>query len=156
MEIANMIVSEVMSSSVYLADPDDSLQAAAQSMADLDTGVLPVGEGDRVIGILTDRDVVVRAVAKALDVENTPIREIMSGGVCYCFEDESVEDVAQQMAELQIRRLPVVNREKRLVGIVSLGDLSRSADVKVTGEALQGVAEKGLADSGASSDQKVT
>src|SRR6185437_2314626 len=116
---STMIVSEVMSSSVYIASPDDTLQVAAQSMADLDTGVLPVGEGDQLIGIVTDRDIVVRAVARALDVENTPIRDIMSRGVCHCFDDEPVEDVAQQMAEMQVRRLPVLNREKRLVGIVS-------------------------------------
>jgi CBS domain-containing protein len=139
-----MIVSEVMSSSVYIASPDDTLQSAAQSMADLDTGVLPVGEGERLIGIVTDRDIVVRAVAHALDSETTPLRDVMSGGVCYCFEDEPIEDVAQQMAEMQVRRLPVLNREKRVVGIVSLGDLSQQTDTKMTGEALQGVSEAGI------------
>jgi CBS domain-containing protein len=139
-----MNVSEVMSSDVYVSSPDDTLQTAAQAMADLDTGVLPVGDGERLIGIVTDRDIVIRGVAKALDASTTLIRDVMSAGVCYCFDDEDVEDAAQQMAELQVRRLPVLNRAKRLVGIISLGDLSQEADTRVTGDALQGVSEDGL------------
>jgi CBS domain-containing protein len=139
-----MNVSEVMSSDVYVSSPDDTLHAAAQAMADLDTGVLPVGEGDRLIGMITDRDIVVRGVARALDPQTTTIRDVMSSGVCYCFDDEDVEDAAQQMAELQVRRLPVLDRSKRLVGIISLGDLSQEADKRVTGDALQGVSEDGL------------
>jgi CBS domain-containing protein len=139
-----MNVSEVMSSDVYVSSPDDTLQTAAQAMVDLDTGVLPVGDGDRLVGIITDRDIVVRGVARALDPATTTIRDLMSSGVCYCFDDEDVEDAAQQMAELQVRRLPVLNRSKRLVGIISLGDLSQEADTRVTGDALQGVSEDGL------------
>jgi CBS domain-containing protein len=139
-----MNVSEVMSSDVYVSSPDDTLQTAAQTMADLDTGVLPVGDGDRLVGMITDRDIVIRGVAKALDAESATIRDVMTSGVCYCFDDEDVEDAAQQMAELQVRRLPVLNRAKRLVGIVSLGDLSQEADTRVTGDALKGVSEDGL------------
>lgn len=136
-----MNVSEVMSSEVFVMSPDQSLRDAARSMADLDTGVLPIGEADRLVGIVTDRDIVIRGVAEELDPNNTPVRDVMSQGVCYCYEDEDVADVADQMAELQVRRLPVVNREKRLVGIVSLGDLAQRADTSLSGEALQGVSE---------------
>jgi CBS domain-containing protein len=139
-----MNVSEVMSNDVRVSSPDDTLRTAAQMMADLDTGVLPVGEGERLIGIVTDRDIVIRGVARALDAEATTIRDVMSSGVCYCFDDEDVEEVAQQMAELQVRRLPVLNRSKQLVGIVSLGDLSQEVDARVSGDALQGVSEDGL------------
>jgi CBS domain-containing protein len=139
-----MNISEVMSNDVRVSSPDDTLRTAAQMMADLDTGVLPVGEGERLIGIVTDRDIVIRGVANAMDPETTSIRDVMSSGVCCCFDDEDVDDVAQQMAELQVRRLPVLNRSKRLVGIVSLGDLSQQADPRVSGDALQGVSEGGL------------
>jgi CBS domain-containing protein len=136
-----MNVSEVMSSDVFVMSPDQTLREAAQSMADLDTGVLPIGEGDHLIGILTDRDIVIRGVAEARDPGNTAVRDIMSHGVCFCYEDEDVKEVADQMAELQVRRLPVVNRDKRLVGIVSLGDLAQQGDTALSGEALQGVSE---------------
>jgi CBS domain-containing protein len=139
-----MNVSEVMSGDVYVSSPEDTLQAAAQAMADLDTGVLPVGDGDHLIGMITDRDIVIRGVARGLDPENATIRDVMSAGVCYCFDDEDVEEAARQMAELQVRRLPVLNRSKRLVGIVSLGDLSQEVDTRVTGDALKGVSEEGL------------
>jgi CBS domain-containing protein len=136
-----MNVSEVMSVDVFVASPDLTLRDAARSMADLDTGVLPVGEEDKLMGVVTDRDIVIRGVAEERDPNSTTLRDVMSVGVCYCFDDEDVRDVADQMAELQVRRLPVLNRDKRLVGIVSLGDLSQRADTSLTGEALQGVSE---------------
>lgn len=136
-----MNVSEVMSGDVFIVSPDQTLQDAARSMADLDTGVLPIADGDRLIGVVTDRDLVIRGMAQARDPNTATIRDVMSHGVCYCFDDEDVKDVADQMAELQVRRLPVLNREKRLVGIVSLGDLSQRADTALSGEALQGVSE---------------
>ena len=136
-----MIVSEVMSTEVFVATPDQTLRDAARSMADLDTGVLPVGEDDKLIGIVTDRDIVIRGVAEERDPNTTTVRDVMSLGVCSCYDDEDVQDVAEQMAELQLRRLPVVNREKRLGGIVSLGDLSQRANTSLSGEALQGVSE---------------
>jgi CBS domain-containing protein len=136
-----MYVRDVMSADVFVANPDQSLRDAARSMADLDTGVLPVGEGDRLIGVVTDRDIVIRGVAEERDLNSTTLRDVMSPDPSYCYEDEDVEDVADQMAELQVRRLPVMDREKRLVGIVSLGDLAQQADTSVSGEALQGVSE---------------
>lgn len=136
-----MNVSEVMSTEVFVASPNQTLRDAARSMADLDTGVLPVGEGDKLIGVVTDRDIVIRAVAEECDPKTTTLRDVMSPGVAYCFDDDGVEDVAEQMAELQVRRLPVVDHDKRLVGIVTLGDLSKHADTAVSGEALQGVSE---------------
>ncbi len=137
-----MNVSEVMSGDVYVASPDQTLRDAAKSMVELDTGVLPIGENDRLIGVVTDRDIVIRAIAESRDPDTTKVTEVMSPGVCYCFDDEDVDDVADQMAELQVRRLPVLNREKRLVGIVSLGDLSQEADTAVTGDALQAVSKQ--------------
>jgi CBS domain-containing protein len=141
LEDPDMIVSEVMSTAVFVASPDQTLTEAARSMADLDTGVLPVGEDDKLIGVVTDRDIVIRGVAEERDPHSTTLREVMSVGVCYCYDDEDVQDVAEQMAELQVRRLPVINREKNLVGIVSLGDLSQRAATGLSGEALQGISE---------------
>jgi CBS domain-containing protein len=145
-----MQVSEIMSRSVRIASPTDTLQQAARWMAELDAGVLPIGEDDRLVGMLTDRDIVLRGDAAGCDPTRTQIGEIMSqGGVKYCFEDEDVEHVARNMAELQVRRLPVMNRQKRLVGIVSLGDLSTqsSRNSRAPAEALRGVSERGSGDS---------
>lgn len=137
-----MNVSEVMSGDVCVASPGQTLRAAAKKMIDLDIGVLPISEDGHLVGVVTDRDIVLRAVAESRDPDTTKVVDVMSPGVCYCFEDEDVEDVAEQMAELQVRRLPVLNRDKRLVGIVSLGDLSQEADTAVTGDALQGVSRQ--------------
>ncbi len=136
-----MNVREVMSPDVFVMSPDRTLADAARSMADLDTGVLPIGEGDQLIGIVTDRDIVIRGVAQQRDPVNTPVRDVMTSGVCYCYDDEDVTEVADQMAELQVRRLPVVDRQKHLVGIVSLGDLAQQANTSLSGETLQGVSE---------------
>jgi len=119
-----MNVREVMTPDVVIASPDDTLQRAAEMMIDIDAGVLPVGENDRLVGMLTDRDIAVRAVAAGKGPD-TPVREIMSEHVEYCFDDEDLDRVAQGMAEVRVRRLPVVNRDKRLVGILSLGDVAR-------------------------------
>jgi CBS domain-containing protein len=93
-------------------------------MADLDVGALPVGENDRLVGMISDRDITVRAVAKGLDPDKTTVRNAMSEHIRYCFEDEDTHQIAHQMGQWQVRRLPVLNRDKRLVGIVSLGDLA--------------------------------
>jgi CBS domain-containing protein len=140
-----MYVNEVMSKDVKVVDPGETVSVAAQSMAELDVGALPVGEGDHLVGMITDRDIVVRGIAQQLDPRTTAIRDVMSPGISFCFEDEEIDEVAQQMAGLQVRRLPVLNREKRLVGVVSLGDLAQDADSRVTGDALQGVSEGGPA-----------
>lgn len=136
-----MKVSEVMTSDVKIADPSRSIQDAAKLMDKNDCGSLPVGEGDRLVGMITDRDIVIRAVAAGLPA-STPIRDVMSGDIKYCFEDEEIEDVADNMGDIQMRRLPVLNRDKRVVGIVSIGDVARS-DEECAGEALAGIAQPG-------------
>lgn len=131
-----MNVSEVMTHGVYTTSPDETVQAAAQTMADLDTGVLPIGENDQLIGMLTDRDLSTRVVAEARDPTTTLIRDVMSPDVHYCLEHDSVEEVAAKMSLWHVRRLPVLNREQRVVGIVSLGDLARQARPEIAGGAL--------------------
>jgi len=115
---------------------------AARIMKEIDAGLLPVGENDRLVGMITDRDMAVRAIAEDKE-SNTPVREVMSQEVCYCFEDEDLDDVATQMRDLQVRRLPVLSREKRLVGIISLADISHAGDdgADRSGAALSGVTE---------------
>lgn len=136
-----MKVSEVMTREVKIADPGRTIQDAAKLMDKSDIGILPVGEGDKMIGMITDRDIVIRAVAAGLP-PSTPIRDVMSSDVKYCFEDEDLNDVAENMADVQYRRLPVLNKDKRLVGIVSIGDLAKS-DEDCAGEALAGIAQPG-------------
>lgn len=133
-----MNVREVMTPDVVVASPEDTLQHAAELMIDIDAGVLPVGENDRLVGMLTDRDITVRAVATGRVPNECKVREVMSPEIKYIYEDETVEDAARNMSELQIRRLPVLNRDKRLVGIVSIGDLALKKKSS-GGEALQGV-----------------
>ena len=119
-----MVISEIMTRDVQLVSPEDTLQTAARMMAAYDFGMVPVGEDDRLIGMLTDRDITTRAVAKGLHPAECRVSEVMSPEVNYVFEYETVEDAARNMSDLQVRRLPVLNRDKRLVGIVSLGDLA--------------------------------
>lgn len=134
---------EIMSREVKVASPQDTLQQVARLMAELDAGALPVAENDRLVGMVTDRDIAVRGDARGCDPKQTPVREVMSTGkIKYCFEDEEVEAIARNMAEQQIRRLPVVNRDKRLVGIISLGDISAHTSGLTAGEALRGVCER--------------
>ena len=133
-----MQIREVMSRDVKIASPNDTVRQAAEMMAEIDAGSLPVGEGDRIVGILTDRDIALRAVARGKAPDECRVREIMSPEIKYVYEDESVDDLARNMGDLQIRRLPVLNRDKRLVGIVSLGDLSKATKGKA-GDALAGV-----------------
>ena len=135
-----MKVSDVMTRDVMLITPDKSIADAAQLMAECDAGSLPVTDNDRLIGMLTDRDIAVRAVARHQSPD-TPVREVMSQEVLYCYDDEDVERVAQNMADQQIRRLPVVNRDKHLVGIVSFGDVSRSARSRTAGEAIAQISQ---------------
>ena len=118
-----MRIAEIMSRDVRIARPTDSIQHAARVMAEIEAGALPVGEDDRLVGMLTDRDIAVRAVAAGLGPD-CPVREVMTRDVKYVYEDESIDDLARNIATLQLRRLPVLNREKRLVGIVSLSDLA--------------------------------
>lgn len=133
-------ISEVMTSDVRLANPDQTIRDAASVMAQADVGSLPVGENDRLIGMITDRDIVLRAVAHGLDTQ-TLVRDVMTDTIQYCFEDDEVDHVAKNMANLGVRRLPVLNRDKRLVGIVALSNMAQAADGKSTQTLLKGVAE---------------
>ena len=141
-----MKVSEAMTRDVCMADPEDSICDAAQLMADHDIGVLPVGESDRIVGMITDRDIAVRAVAQGCGPD-TKVRETMSKDVMYCFEDEDLEDVARNMGDIRVRRLPVLSRDKRLVGIVSIGDLAQRQAPEETGSAMACISKPGGAHS---------
>ena len=136
-----MKVEDVMTADVSFVGPDASILEIARKMRDGDIGSVPVVENDRLIGMVTDRDVVVRVVAEGGDVRTKTARDAMSPGVLYCFSDDSVEAVLENMGDQQIRRLPVVNREKRLVGVVSLGDLALSGKRKAAGEALEEISQ---------------
>jgi CBS domain-containing protein len=137
-----MKIGRCMTRDVRLASPDQTIREAAMIMAEIDAGALPVGEGDRLVGMLTDRDIAVRAVARGKGPE-TPVREVMSTQVKYCFEDEDSEEVIENMGDIKVRRLAVLNRDKRLVGIVSLGDLSKDGPASRTGEALNQISQPG-------------
>ncbi len=121
-----MFVRDCMTKDVELAHPDMSIRVAAQKMRDGDFGLVPIGENDRLVGTITDRDIAIRAVAEGLPAE-TKIREVMSEGILYCYEDQSLEEIAGKMGEHRVRRMPVLNRQKRMVGIVSLGDIATSS-----------------------------
>ena len=137
-----MQVNEAMTREVRLTKPRQSIRAAAKIMAEIDAGALPVAERDRLVGMITDRDIAIRAVAAGKDAD-TPVREVMSRGVMYCFEDEELDHVAHNMGEMRIRRLPVLNRSKRLVGIISLGNIATAAGPDATGDAIGGVSKPG-------------
>ncbi|HZM46860.1 MAG TPA: CBS domain-containing protein [Burkholderiales bacterium] len=141
-----MKIHEIMTKEVFVAGPTQSIREAARMMAQYDTGALPVGDDDRLLGVITDRDIAVRAVAlgKSLD---TPVSEVMSREILYCFEDEDVEHVTRNMGDNKVRRLPVMNRQKRLVGIISIGDLSHNARPAVTGNAVAEISQAGGAHS---------
>src|SRR5438309_12034281 len=120
-----MQVKDIMTKNVTFIKPSTPLQEAANRMRDKDVGALPVGENDRLVGIITDRDIVVRALTENTDIKTKTVEQVMSPHCHYCFEDESLEDLSKSMAKNQVRRLTVLNRDKRLVGIVALGDLCR-------------------------------
>lgn len=133
-----MQVRDIMTRDVRMLKPADTIATAAEMMEREDIGSLPVADGDRLVGYLTDRDIVVRALAKGRD-RSCSVREAMSERILYCFEDDSVEDLAENMARNQVRRLPVLTRDKRLCGIVSLGDVAVKGSDKAAEEALDGI-----------------
>ncbi len=135
-------VADVMEREVRVANPEDSVQRLARLMREEDTGFLPVSEGDQLVGMVTDRDVAVRLVAEGRDPARTKVREVMTADVRYVFEDEDLDHVAANMAEQQVRRMPVMNREKRLVGVISLGDISQGRQPHLASKALRGVARR--------------
>ena len=135
-----MPVRDIMTRDVQLLSPHSTLREAAQRMRDDNIGSLPVADGDRLVGYVTDRDLVVRGLAQGF-APDTPVQGVMTDRVLYCFEDEEVEEVALNMAHNQVRRLPVLSREKRLVGIVALGDLATKATDASAEDALEGVSK---------------
>lgn len=137
-----MQVKQAMSNDVRISNPQQSIREAAATMAEIDAGVLPVGENDRLVGMITDRDIAIRAVAAGKGPA-TKVRDIMTKEVDYCFEDDDINEVAHNMALAKLRRLPVLNRDKRLVGIVSLGDIAIVDGPDHAGEALCGISEPG-------------
>ena len=135
-----MKVREIMTRDVRVVSPTDNLQTAAQLMEKNDFGMVPVGENDRLVGMLSDRDITIRAVARGLAPDRAKVRDGMTTEVKYVYDDESVDDVSRSMSALQVRRLPVLNRDKRLVGIVSLGDLALK-EPEPAGDALRSISE---------------
>ena len=137
-----MKLSEIMTRDVVVIQPDDSLKSAAKKMRDRDIGFLPVCDGENLIGVLSDRDITIRALADGMEVDIMLGRDLMTSPAIYCYEDQDVSEAAQLMEENRIRRLVVVSRDdKRVVGIVSLGDLARNEPPDRSGKVLQKVSE---------------
>ena len=138
-----MKIAECMTQDIEIVTPDQPIREAAQFMLRADAGVMPVSQGDKVVGMVTDRDIAVRAVAEGRGPD-TPVRDIMSENVLFCFEDDEIEEVAMKMSDAQVRRMPVLSREdETLVGIVSLGDISRSEQSEAAAVALEGITDPG-------------
>jgi CBS domain-containing protein len=134
-------VSEVMTRGVRTLSPDDSMRLAAQAMEEMAIGSVPVCDGQRLLGMVTDRDLVVRGVAQGLAPDRTALRDVMSADVRWCYEDQSIEEAAQLMCDAQIRRLPVVDHDKRLVGLLSLGDMAVKTSPQEAARALQDISQ---------------
>jgi CBS domain-containing protein len=136
-----MKVREIITPGAQCTNPDATLMEAASNMKSLDIGMLPICDNERIVGAITDRDIAVRAVAQGLDPQTAKVRDVMSEKIVYCFDDQEIEDAAQIMEKMQVRRLPVLNHDKRLVGIVSLGDIAtRSHQDSLAGHTLAAVA----------------
>jgi CBS domain-containing protein len=134
-------VADVMTRGVRTMSPSDSIQFAAQAMDELNVGVVPVCDGERLVGMVTDRDITVRGVAQGCSAASTPLSDVMSKDPLWCFDDEPLEQAMEQMRDAQIRRLPVVDRERHLVGILSLGDVATTAGTADVAEALACISE---------------
>ncbi|MFW5824471.1 MAG: CBS domain-containing protein [Marinobacter sp.] len=134
-----MNVKNVMNPKNVLVNPSTSIKDAASRMAEDKVGFLPVGENDRLQGTVTDRDIVVRAICFGKDPQNTAIRDVLTDELVCCSEDDDVEQAAQKMDQHQVRRLPVVDNDKRFVGVVSIGDLAQHVDASTAGKVLSGV-----------------
>ena len=133
-----MNVNSCMSTDVRITSPGESIREAARAMKELDAGVLPVGDNDRLVGMITDRDMVVRGLAQGKGV-NAKVKDVMTPGVKYCYLDQEIDEITANMADIQVRRLPVLDHDKRLVGILSLGDIVASGDPECVVEALAGI-----------------
>lgn len=132
-----MQIKLIMTEEVEVIAPEASLEDAAKRMRSLDVGALPVCDGDRLVGVLTDRDLTIRSVAEGKDPRQTEVRTAMTPEITYCYEDQEVEEVERIMEKNQIRRIPVLNRDRQLVGIVSLGDFALKTDEHRVGETLE-------------------
>lgn len=138
-----MIIREVMTTNVEIIKPDISVTEAAKKMKSLDCGILPVYENDKLIGMITDRDIAIRSTAEGRDPNKDMVRNVMTKKVVYCYDDESIESVASKMEDEKIRRILILDRNKRLVGICSLGDMVKiSKDFELSGEVLEKVSER--------------
>ncbi|WP_237884507.1 CBS domain-containing protein [Pseudomonas sp. PGPR40] len=135
-----MKINEIMSREVRTVSPSTTLREAAEVMRQADIGALVINDNDRMSGVITDRDIVIRAVAEGLDL-SSPVSAVMSDDVCYCYDDEEIDHVAKNMAQIEKRRLPVVNRDKRLVGMVSLANIATCNVDKLSANLLRGVAQ---------------
>jgi len=133
-----MQIREAMTPDVRTVTANTSLREAAHLMASIDAGVLPVSDGDRLVGMVTDRDIAIRGIGAGKGPDTT-VGEVMTNEVRYCYDDETIEAVCENMANIQVRRLPVLNRQKRLVGIVSLADIVSSTPSEEAGQALEGI-----------------
>jgi CBS domain-containing protein len=134
-----MKVSEVMHNRVTWVDPNTAIAEVAKKMRDEDVGAIPVGENDRLVGMITDRDIACRGVANGGDVKGMKARDVMTKGIVYCRDDEDLDDAVRIMEDKKIRRLPVINGKKRMVGMLSIGDISHAAPRDVTGEVVRAV-----------------
>ena len=137
-----MLAKEVMSNDPIIFSPDMTLKQAAEKMLEYDFGFIPVGENDRLTGTITDRDIVIRGVAKGLDPNNTAIEEVMTRAILYCYEEDDIEKVGKMMGDLRVRRLVVLNADKRITGIITLGDISSKCnDTNLAGQITTAVSQ---------------
>ena len=136
-----MKVSEAMTRDVRIASPDETLQQTARVLAEIDSGVMPVGENDKLVGMITDRDIAIRGVARGKGPD-AKVRDVMTADIKYCFDDQEMDEVARNMGDQKVRRMPVLNREKRLVGILSLGDFALVDNARA-GEMLSSISQPG-------------
>src|SRR6266550_6703987 len=137
-----MKVSDAMTSEVQLCTPDDTLKDAAQAMAALGVGLLPVTDNERLVGMISDRDIAIRGIGMGRGPDSR-VGDVMTADVKYCFEDQDLNEVTENMGDIQVRRLPVVSRDKRLVGIIALGDIAQAQAGDGTGEALSQISRPG-------------
>lgn len=134
-------IKDVMTKKCEWISPETSVAEAAKLMKKFDCGFLPIGENDKMIGMLTDRDIAIRAVAEGKDPKSTKARDVMTKKIYYCYDDQAVDEVCSNMGEIKVKRLPVVNRDKRLVGVASFGDVAQAAAAEQVGECQQQITE---------------
>ena len=137
-----MKVRDAMTHDVRITNPDETILQAAQTMADLDAGILPVGDHDRLVGMITDRDIAIRGIAQGRGPD-AKVRDVMTSEVKYCFDDQEIDEVCRNMGSIKVRRLPVLDHSKRLVGILSLGDIALAQSNGSAGQALSGISRHG-------------